>query len=207
MLVMLKLAEALEQMKGKFKFENAGRCKHITHELYTIHASQLRTATSQAIKSSYISPYFNIQYLGIIHIQNILYKRKYLFSATLQANPNNNAVQAEAQRLVVIQYYYSTFHTYDSDRQCARNTLEPAHQIQMRARTKREQKNEQPEQMGILERINEITHRQIQDHKQTNTNKRSSTHKQTNKQRKDHTQIQLQDHAQIKKRSHTDKYQ
>ena len=48
-LVMLKLAAALEQMKGKFKLENAGRCKHITHELYTIHASQLRTATSQAI--------------------------------------------------------------------------------------------------------------------------------------------------------------
>ena len=104
--------------------------------------------------------------------------------------------------MVVIQYYYSTFHTYDSDRQYARNTLEPAHQIQMRARTKREQKNEQPSQMGSLERINEITHRQIQDHKQTNTNKRSRTHKQ----RKDHTQIQLQDHAQINTRSHTDKY-
>ena len=75
----------------------------------------------------------------------------------------------------------------DSDRQYARNTLEPAHQIQMRARTKREQKNEQPSQMGSLERINEITHRQIQDHKQTNTNKRSHTQKQTNKQIKDHT--------------------
>ena len=91
--------------------------------------------------------------------------------------------------MVVIQYYYSTFHTYDSDRQYARNTLEPAHQIQMRARTKREQKNEQPSQMGSLERINEITHRQIQDHIQTNTNKRSHTHEQTNK--RSHTHINI----------------
>ena len=88
------MAAALEQMKSKFKLENAGRCKHITNELYTIHASQLRTATSQAIiKSSYISPYFNIQYLGIIHIKNILYKRIYFFSATLYLRQTQTTMQ------------------------------------------------------------------------------------------------------------------
>ena len=92
------------------------------------------------------------------------------------------------------------FIRYDSDRQYARNTLEPAHQIQMRARTKREQKNEQPSQMGSLERINEITHRQIQDHKQTNTNKRSHTH--TNKQTNKRSHI----HTNTITRSRTDKY-
>ena len=35
-------------------------------------------------------------------------------------------------------------------------------EIQMSGRTKREQKNEQASQMGSLERINRITHRQIQ---------------------------------------------